>query len=72
MGKSVKHITKHEVLQMTGFDEAALDLAIGNGVFPEPVVLGDYISWLEVEVVEWVVQTAIQLDLVRKRLGGEQ
>jgi len=72
MGKSVKHITKNEVLQMTGFDEVALDFAISNSVFPEPVVLGDYITWLEVEVIEWIVQTATQLDLVRKRLDGEQ
>lgn len=72
MSKRVKHISKAQVLQMTGFDAESLDKAISNGVFPEPVVLGDYISWLEVEVIDWIVQAATQLDLVRKRLDGEQ
>ena len=72
MSKRVKHISKAQVLQMTGFDAESLNKAISNAAFPEPVVLGDYISWLEVEVIDWIVQTATQLDLVRQRLDGGQ
>lgn len=71
MAKWVKHITKAKVLLMTGFDEASLDLAVSNGVFPEPIELGDYVRWLEVEVIDWVVHTATQLDYIKKRLDGE-
>ena len=71
MGDRGKHISKAQVLQMTGFDAENLDKAISHGLFPEPVVLGDYVSWLEVEVIEWIVQTATNLDLVRKRLDIE-
>jgi predicted DNA-binding transcriptional regulator AlpA len=71
MAEWIKHITKTQVLQMTGFDEANLDRAICNGVFPEPIELGDYIRWLEPEVVDWIVQSATQLEQIKKRLGVE-
>ena len=72
MAKWIKHITKATVLQMTGFDEAGLDIAVSNGVFPEPIELGDYVRWLEPEVVDWIVQSATQLDYIKKRLGIEK
>ena len=71
MAKWVKHITKDKVLQMTGFDEASLDLAVSNGVFPEPIELGDYVRWLEVEVIDWIVLKATSPDYLKKRFGGE-
>jgi predicted DNA-binding transcriptional regulator AlpA len=67
----IKHITKAEVLQMTGFDEEGLDKAVSNGMFPEPLELGDYVRWLEPEVIDWVVQKATQLDYIKKRSDGE-
>jgi predicted DNA-binding transcriptional regulator AlpA len=71
MAKWIKHITKATVLQMTGFDEASLDMAVKNGTFPEPLELGDYIRWLEPEVVDWIVQSATQFEYLKKRLGIE-
>lgn len=71
MAKWFKHITKEQVLQMTGFDEACLDTAVRNGIFPEPVELGDYIRWLEPEVVDWIAQTATEFDSIKKCLGLE-
>ena len=57
---------------MTGFDEASLDIAVSKGVFPDPIELGDYVRWLEPEVVDWIVQSATQLDYIKKRLGIEK
>lgn len=72
MANWVQHITKAKVLQMTGFDEASLDKAVCNGIFPEPIELGDYVRWLEPEVVDWIVKSATQLDYIKKRLGIEK
>jgi predicted DNA-binding transcriptional regulator AlpA len=72
MAKWFKHITKEQVLQMTGFDEACLDTAVRKGIFPEPIELGDYIRWLEPEVVDWIAQTATEFDSIKKCLGLEK
>ena len=72
MSRAPKQIARGTVLKMTGFDVAGLDKAIAAGTFPAPVRLGKQPRWLTMDVVDWLVDTVISAEYLKKRLDSKQ
>ena len=53
MARVRKRITQKSVLMLTGFTEAALNVAVAQGVFPAPVHKGKLSLWLAFDVLDY-------------------
>lgn len=56
LGPNVPNILRlPAVKKMTGYSRSAIYLKVNQGVFPQPIALGDRaIGWLESEVIAWI------------------
>ncbi len=68
MARVRKRLTQKTVLLMTGFNEAALNAAVEQGTFPEPVHVGKQTLWLAFDVVDWLMDNVVSPAYLRKRL----
>ena len=71
MARVRKRITQKSVLMLTGFTEAALNVAVAQGVFPAPVHKGKLSLWLAFDVVDWLMDNVVSPAYLRKRLLGK-
>lgn len=67
MARVRKRITQKSVLMLTGFTEAALNVAVAQGVFPAPVHKGKLSLWLAFDVLDWLMDNVASTTYLRKR-----
>ena len=72
MGRIRRYITKRKVLEMTGFDDIGLDIAIAQLGFPIPAYTNKTELWRFTDVVDWVIDQALSTTELGKRFEGKK